>query len=69
MLQKERKERMTLMPDDDFEDDIFEVEENIQGIVNAASANMCYLCRYFFSIKAMQQKCTKLTKIYSKKYY
>jgi hypothetical protein len=69
MLQKERKERMTLMPDDDFEDDIFEVEENIQGIVNATSANMYYLCRYFFSIKAMQQECTKLTKINSKKYY
>jgi hypothetical protein len=64
-----RTKRMALMPDDDFEGDFLEVEENIQGIVNATSANMYYLCRYFFSIKAMQQECTKLTKINSKKYY
>jgi hypothetical protein len=37
LLQKERKERMALMPDGDFEGDFFQVEENIQGIANAAS--------------------------------
>jgi hypothetical protein len=38
MLQKERKERMGLMPDEDFEGDFLEVEGNVQGIANAASA-------------------------------
>jgi hypothetical protein len=33
LLQKERKERMALMPDEDFE-----VQENNHGITNAASA-------------------------------
>jgi hypothetical protein len=37
LLQKERKERMALMPDEDFEGDFLEVQENSQGIVNAAS--------------------------------
>jgi hypothetical protein len=38
LLQKEeRKQRMTLMPDEDFEGDFLEVQENSQGIVNAAS--------------------------------
>jgi hypothetical protein len=31
-LKKERKKRMTLTPDEDFEGDFLEVEENIQGI-------------------------------------
>jgi homoserine acetyltransferase len=38
LLQKERKERMVLMHDEDFEGDFLEVEENIRGIANAASA-------------------------------
>jgi hypothetical protein len=29
---------MALMPDEDFEGDFLEVEENIQGVANAASA-------------------------------
>jgi hypothetical protein len=33
-----QKERMALMPDEDFEDDFLEVEENIEGIANAPSA-------------------------------
>jgi homoserine acetyltransferase len=33
-----QKERMALMPDEDFEGDFLEVEENIQGVANAASA-------------------------------
>jgi hypothetical protein len=33
-----QKEKMALMADEDFEGDFFEVEENIQGIANAASA-------------------------------
>jgi hypothetical protein len=38
LLQKEeRKQRMTLMPDEDFECHFLEVQENSQGIVNAAS--------------------------------
>jgi hypothetical protein len=32
------KERMALMPDEDFEDDFLEVEENNHRITNAASA-------------------------------
>jgi hypothetical protein len=36
-LQKERNERMALMPDEDFEGDFLEVQEN-QGITNAARA-------------------------------
>jgi hypothetical protein len=28
LLQKERKERMALMPDEDFESDFLEVQEN-----------------------------------------
>jgi hypothetical protein len=35
-LEKERKERMVLMHDEDFEGDFLEVEENIRGIANAA---------------------------------
>jgi hypothetical protein len=38
LLKKERKKRMALTPDEDFEGDFLEVEENIQGITNAASA-------------------------------
>jgi hypothetical protein len=38
LLQKEKKETMTLMPDENFEGDFPEMEENIQGIANAASA-------------------------------
>jgi hypothetical protein len=38
LLPKERKERMTLMPDEDFEGDFLEVQENNHGITNAASA-------------------------------
>jgi hypothetical protein len=38
LLQKERKERMALMPDEDFEGDFLELEENVQGTANAASA-------------------------------
>jgi hypothetical protein len=37
LLQKERKKRMTLMPDEDFEGDFLEVQENNHGITNAAS--------------------------------
>jgi hypothetical protein len=32
------KERITLMPDEDFVGDFLEVQENTQGIANAASA-------------------------------
>jgi hypothetical protein len=38
LLQKERKERMALRPDEDFEDDFLEMQENNRGITNAASA-------------------------------
>jgi hypothetical protein len=38
LLQKEIKERMALMPDENFEGDFLEMEENIQRIANAASA-------------------------------
>jgi hypothetical protein len=34
LLQKERKERMALMPDEDFEGDFLEVQENNHGISN-----------------------------------
>jgi hypothetical protein len=37
-LQKERKERMALMPDENFEGDFLEMQENNHGITNAASA-------------------------------
>jgi hypothetical protein len=33
-----RKERMALMPDEDFEGDFLEMQENNHGITNAASA-------------------------------
>jgi hypothetical protein len=36
--EKERKERMALMSDEDFEGDFLEVQENSPGIANAASA-------------------------------
>jgi hypothetical protein len=36
-LQKDRKERMALMPDEDFEGEFLEVQENTHGITNAAS--------------------------------
>jgi hypothetical protein len=36
--EKERKERITLMPDEDFEGDFLAVQGNTQGIANAASA-------------------------------
>jgi hypothetical protein len=38
VVQKERKERMALMPDEDFEGDFLEMQENNHGITNAASA-------------------------------
>jgi hypothetical protein len=38
LLQKERKERMILMADEDFEGDFLEMDENIQRIAKAASA-------------------------------
>jgi hypothetical protein len=38
LLQKERKERTALMPDEDFEGDFLEMQENNHGITNAASA-------------------------------
>jgi hypothetical protein len=38
LLQKERKERMALMPDEYFEGVFLEVQGNSQGIANAASA-------------------------------
>jgi hypothetical protein len=38
LLQKERKERMALMPDEDFEGDLLEIQENNHGMTNAASA-------------------------------
>jgi hypothetical protein len=48
LLQKEeRKQRMTLMPDEDFEGDFLEVQENSQGIVNAASGVF-----YWFDLKS-----------------
>jgi hypothetical protein len=34
LLQKERKERTALTPDEDFEGDFLEVEENIQNPKN-----------------------------------
>jgi hypothetical protein len=37
LLQKERKERMALMPDEDFEGNFLEVQENTHGITNAPS--------------------------------
>jgi hypothetical protein len=37
-LQKERKERMALMPDENFEGDFLEMQENNHGITNVASA-------------------------------
>jgi hypothetical protein len=36
-LQKERKERMALMPDENFED-FLEMQENNHGITNSVSA-------------------------------
>jgi hypothetical protein len=41
LLQKERKEKMALMPDEDFEGDFLEVQENSHGIINTASAALC----------------------------
>jgi hypothetical protein len=38
LLQKERKERMALMPHEDFEGDFLAVQENNHGITYAASA-------------------------------
>jgi hypothetical protein len=38
LLQKERKERMVLMTDENFEGDFLEMQENNHGITNAASA-------------------------------
>jgi hypothetical protein len=38
LLQKERKERIALIPDEDFEGDFLEVQKNTHGITNAASA-------------------------------
>jgi hypothetical protein len=37
LLQKDRKERMALMPDEAFEGEFLEVQENTHGITNAAS--------------------------------
>jgi hypothetical protein len=41
LLQKEREERMALMPDEDFEGDFLEVQKNNHGIINGASAVLC----------------------------
>jgi hypothetical protein len=38
VAKKKRKERMALMPDEDFEGEILEMQENNHGITNAASA-------------------------------
>jgi hypothetical protein len=38
LLQKERKERTALMPDEDFEGDFLEMQENNHGITKAANA-------------------------------
>jgi hypothetical protein len=38
LLQKERKERMALMPNKNFEGDFLEMQENNHEITNAASA-------------------------------
>jgi hypothetical protein len=38
LLQKERKERMSLMTDENFKGDFLEMQENNHGITNAASA-------------------------------
>jgi hypothetical protein len=35
---KRKKQRMALMPDEDFEGDFLEMQENNHGITNAASA-------------------------------
>jgi hypothetical protein len=42
-LRKEEKKKMALMPDAAFEGDFFEVQENIRGIANAASAVLLLL--------------------------
>jgi hypothetical protein len=36
-LQKERNERMALMPDEDFEGDFLEMQKNNHGITNAST--------------------------------
>jgi hypothetical protein len=38
LLQKERKERIAFMPDENLEGDFLEMQENNHGITNAASA-------------------------------
>jgi hypothetical protein len=38
LLQKERKERMALTQNENFEGDFLEMQENNHGITNAASA-------------------------------
>jgi hypothetical protein len=38
LLQKERKERMAFMPNENFEGDFLEIQENNHGITNVASA-------------------------------
>jgi hypothetical protein len=38
LLQKERKEKMALMSDENFEGDFLEMQENNHGITNAARA-------------------------------
>jgi hypothetical protein len=38
LLQKGRKEKMALMPGEDFQGDFVEMQENNHGITNAASA-------------------------------
>jgi hypothetical protein len=43
VLRKEEKKKMALMPDADFEGDFFEVQENIRGNANAASAVLLLL--------------------------
>jgi hypothetical protein len=38
LLQKESKERIAFMPDENFEGDFLEMQKNNHGITNAASA-------------------------------
>jgi hypothetical protein len=47
LLQKERKERMGLIPDENFEGDFLEMQENNHGITNAASASVCVYNIFF----------------------
>jgi hypothetical protein len=44
LLQKESKERMALMPDEDFEGDFIEMQENNHGITNDPRSDMKITC-------------------------